>query len=204
MEKVDYLKDMKTLYQPPKGKFGMVDVPVLQYVMIDGHGNPNTHPDYQAVVNALYSLAYGLKFALKAGGLDWRVAPLEGLWWMENMAEFSLENKDRWDWTMMILQPEAVSAALFEQVRADAVRKKGLAMLDKARLEQYAEGTAAQTLYIGAYADEGPTIAQLHQFIHEQGYRLAGKHHEIYLGDPRRTSPERLKTIIRQPVRSLV
>lgn len=200
MTTFDYKKAYKPLYFPPQGRFVLVDVPPLDYLMLDGHGDPNNNPEYQAVVEALYGLAYTLKFMLKPQGVEYGVPPLEGLWWMENMAEFSLATKARWDWTMMILQPVAVTQDQFEQARELALRKKGQPALERARLERYAEGKAAQTTYLGAYTDEGPTIAALHDFIHAQGYKRAGKHHEIYLGDPRRMKPEKLKTVIRQPV----
>jgi hypothetical protein len=145
-------------------------------------------------------MAYGTKFALKTQGFDYIVPPLEGLWWMEKMEEFTLANKDRWDWTMMIMQPEWVTTDWVEKVRAETMRKKGLSGLSSVRFETYHEGLAVQVLYIGAYKNEGPTIANMHAYIKTNGYRLNGKHHEIYLGDPRKTSPERLQTIIRQPI----
>lgn len=201
MTTFDYKKEYKPLYFPPQGRFTWVDVPPLDYLMLDGHGDPNHNPQYQVVVEALYSLAYTLKFQLKKAGIEYGVPPLEGLWWMENMAEFSLQTKDRWDWTMMILQPAPVTPEQLEQARAAALHKKGLPELAQVRLERLYEGRAAQVTYLGAYADEGPTIAALHAFIHEQECVRQGKHHEIYLGDPRRTAPEKLKTVIRQPAR---
>jgi hypothetical protein len=169
--------------------------------MVDGHGNPNTSPAYQAALEALYSLAYTIKFALKPKGIDFVVGPSEGLWWMEDMREFSVETKDRWDWTMMIMQPDEVTQEVLEQAKIQAAKKKELPALSGLRLETYHEGLAVQILYYGAYSDEGPTIARMHAFIHEQGFEMNGKHHEIYLGDPRRNPPEKLKTVIRQPVR---
>ena len=201
MPKSDLKKEMKHLYQPSARQFVVIDVPAMNFLMLDGHGDPNHNPAYQDVVNALYTLAYSIKFALKPQGVDYSVPPLEGLWWMENMEEFSLATKDRWDWTMMIMQPEWVTSDLVEQVRVQAMRKKGLPMLSQIRLETYHEGLSVQIMYIGAYADEGPTIARMHAFIRENGYTPSGKHHEIYLGDPRKTTPEKLKTVIRQPVK---
>ncbi|MCI0519465.1 MAG: GyrI-like domain-containing protein [Chloroflexi bacterium] len=199
MEKIDLKKELKHLYNPPQGKFSVVEVPPLNFLMLDGHGDPNTAPIYVEAVQALYSLAYTLKFAAKPLGVDFAVMPLEGLWWTANMADFSMERKDDWDWTMMIAQPEAVSVELVEQSRRDALRKKGIPALERVRFERFEEGKAAQIMYLGAYANEGPTIARMHEFIHAQGWSLRGKHHEIYLGDPRRNPPEKLKTIIRQP-----
>ena len=200
MTHTDWKKDLKHLYNPPKGKFTFVDVPPLNFLMLDGHGDPNTAQDYVDAVQALYSLAYTIKFALKAKGVEFPVAPLEGLWWVSDMARFTMADKSEWDWTMMILQPDAVTADVVEAARAEALRKKGLPALERVRLETYHEGLSVQTMYLGPYADEGPTIAAMHRFAEEQGYALHGKHHEIYLGDPRRSVPEKLKTIIRQPV----
>ena len=201
MTKPDYKKDLKHLYFPPQGKFTVVDVPSMNFLMIDGHGDPNHSLQYQQVVEALYSLSYSLKFALKPQGVEYSVAPLEGLWWMEDMREFSMQTKDRWDWRMMIMQPQPVTAELVARMTAEVQRKKDLPALEGLRFEAYEEGLAMQVMYLGAYADEGPTIARMHAFIAEQGYALRGKHHEIYLGDPRRAAPEKLKTVIRQPIK---
>ena len=201
MTKLDYKKDLKHLYFPPQGKFTVVDVPSMNFLMIDGHGDPNHSLQYQQVVEALYSLSYSLKFALKPQGVEYSVAPLEGLWWMEDMREFSMLTKDRWDWRMMIMQPQPVTAELVARMTAEVQRKKDLPALEGLRFEAYEEGLAMQVMYLGAYADEGPTIARMHAFIAEQGYALRGKHHEIYLGDPRRAAPEKLKTVIRQPIK---
>jgi hypothetical protein len=197
--KIDPKRELKHLYgarQTPE----LVDVPELSFLVIDGHGDPNRSPRYQAAVEALYALSYALKFAIKrAGGPDYTVAPLEGLWWTEDMASFSVEAKSDWDWTMMILQPAEATPELVEQTIGEVARSK-LPAAAEVRLQRIVEGTSAQLLHLGPYAEEGPTIARLHAFIHEQGYQKRGKHHEIYLGDPRRTAPQRLKTIIRQPV----
>jgi len=201
MPKIDLRKELRHLYQPSARQFEVVDVPAMNFLMLDGHGDPNRNPAYQEVVNALYTLAYSIKFALKPQGVEYTVPPLEGLWWMENMDEFSLATKDRWDWTMMIMQPGSVTSDLVEQVRIQAMRKKGSPMLAGIRFGAYHEGLSVQIMYIGAYADEGPTIARMHAFIKETGYEPGGKHHEIYLGDPRKTAPEKLKTVIRQPIK---
>ncbi|MHB1318093.1 MAG: GyrI-like domain-containing protein [Anaerolineae bacterium] len=202
METLDLRKTLRALYAPSAKAFSLVEVPPLQFIMIDGTGDPNSAQAYQQALEALYPVSYGLKFALKKAGVaDWSVMPLEGLWWAEDMNAF-VTGSDRgaWHWTMMIAQPEVVTAEHVEQVAAEARRKKDLPALDRLRLETYAEGPSAQIMYLGAYSDEGPTIARLHAWIAEQGYGLRGKHHEIYLGDPRRSAPEKLKTVIRQPV----
>jgi hypothetical protein len=200
--KIDFKRELREFYAPG-GEPELVDVPELQFAMIDGHGDPNVAPEYRDAVQALYAVAYAARFALKRApdGLDYGVMPLEGLWWVPDMSAFTIEDKSAWDWTAMIMQPEQVSAEVFQAARAAAANKKpSLEALRRVRLERFAEGPAAQLLYRGAYADEGPTIRRLHAFIAEQGYERAGKHHEIYLGDPGRTAPEKLKTIIRQPV----
>jgi hypothetical protein len=198
--KIDPKRELRQLYgarQVPE----FVDVPELSFLMIDGHGDPNRSPRYQAAVEALYAVSYALKFAIKrGGGPDYTVALLEGLWWTEDMASFSVEDKSAWDWTMMIMQPTEATPELVEQTAREVAQKKQLPAAAELRLQRYAEGASAQILHLGPYADEGPTIARLHAFIHEHGYEKRGKHHEIYLGDPRRTNPTRLRTVLRQPV----
>ena len=202
MLKLDFKKDFKELYNPPAKEVVLVEVPRLSYLMIDGTGNPNTSPQYREALEALYTVSYTLKFMLKRSGeLDYSVSPLEGLWWSDNMDDFILANKDNWKWTMLIRQPEQVTPALLTEALAQAEKKKDLPNLRQVRLESLDEGLAAQIMYFGPYAEEGPTIQRLHIFIQEKGYSLAGKHHEIYLSDPRRSAPEKLRTIIRQPVK---
>jgi len=202
LEKLDLKKEWKQLYQPPVGEITTVDVPPLHYLMVHGEGDPNTSKSFQDAVEALYSVSYTLKFALKRGPeeLDYRVMPLEGLWWVPDMSAFTIEDKSAWDWTMMIRQPEQVDEDLFEQALAKATRKKELPAANLLRLERFAEGLAAQVMHIGPYSAEGPTIQRLHAFIADQGYERAGKHHEIYLSDPRRAAPGKMKTVLRQPM----
>ena len=197
--KLDWKKDLKSLYFPPANPV-TVDVPPLNYLMLDGHGDPNTSPQFQAVIEALFSLAYTLKFAIKkAEGVDYAVFPSEGLWWAGDMRAFTAGSKEDWDWTMMIAQPQVVTGDWVEQARREALRKKGNPLLEQVRFETYAEGYCAQLMHTGPFAEEGPNIARLHAYINAQGGALRGKHHEIYLNDLRRTAPERLKTVIRQP-----
>lgn len=201
MNKIDLKQELKQLYNPSAKEFSVVDVPALQFLMIDGEGNPNSSPAYKQAVEALFSLSYALKFMVKksAAAIDYSVMPLEGLWWVDDMTQFSVENKDDWKWTMLIMQPEYVTAQLVDAARQQLARKKELPALQALRYERFQEGRAAQIMYVGAYADEAPTIARLHAFIKQQSGQLYGKHHEIYLSDPSRTAPEKLKTIIRQP-----
>lgn len=199
-DKVDFRKTLGAYYNPPKGPFHLIDVPSMNFLMLDGRGDPNKSLDYQLAIEALYSLSYGIKFAQKAQGVDYIVPPLEGLWWMENMNEFSLANKDRWEWTMMIMQPQGVTLEVVDKVRKDKYKKKKNEMLQKIRFEKYHEGLSVQVLYTGAYRNEGPTIAEMHRFINDNGYRMHGKHHEVYLSDIRKTSADKLQTVLRQPI----
>jgi hypothetical protein len=199
VEKIDFKKTMAQFYLPSAKEFSIVDVPAFNFLMIDGKGNPNTSPVYVEALQALYSLAYTLKFALKKQ-VEYTVPPLEGLWWAEDMSSFLDGHKERWLWTMMIMQPEAVTQQAFEQARITAMRKKPSPALERVRLEPYHEGLSVQILYFGSYSDEGPTIARMHQFIQDEGYATNGKHHEIYIGDPRKAVPEKLRTVIRQPI----
>ena len=180
----------------------LVDVPELSFLMIDGRGDPNASVRFQEAVQALHSVSYTLKFALKrAGAADYRIGPLEGLWWAADMRSFVTDDKSAYEWTLMIRQPDEVTPPLVERAAAEVAERKRLPAARDLRLERFAEGRAAQVLHLGPYAAEGPTIERLHAFIRENGLRMREKHHEIYLGDPRRATPERLKTILRQPVR---
>jgi hypothetical protein len=203
MSKVDFKKTYKELYAPPR-KFVLVDVPEIQFLMVDGHGDPNVAQAYQDAVEALYALAYKIKFISKQQlSRDYVVPPLEGLWWAEDMAAFSAaRDKSQWDWTMMIMTPEWITADIFAAAREQVRQSKDPAALDKVRLERYDEGLSVQIMHVGSYDDEGPTLLKLHEeFLPQNGLAENGKHHEIYLGDPRRVAPEKLKTILRQPVR---
>ena len=205
MPKIDFKKELKHLYRPSAKEFVVVDVPPMKFLMIDGHGDPNTAQEYKDAVEALYAVSYKLKFMSKKElGKNYVVPPLEGLWWAEDMETFTTaRDKSAWDWTMMIMQPEWITQEMVEEA-VKQVEKKGLPALPKLCLETYHEGLSVQILHIGSYDDEGPTIAKLHnEFIPENGYEEAGKHHEIYLSDPRRVAPEKLKTVLRQPVRKI-
>ena len=201
MEKIDLRKEWKHLYKPSPKKVEIVDVPQMNFLMIDGRGDPNTSQEFQEAVEVLFGVSYTAKFMVKKGetAIDYSVMPLEGLWWMDNMAEFSIERKHEWKWTAMTMQPEYVSADLLQAAMAQVEKKKNPAALSKLRFESYQEGEAAQIMHIGPFAGEGPTIAKIHQFIEDNGYALSGKHHEIYLSDFRKAAPEKLKTVIRQP-----
>jgi hypothetical protein len=205
MEKLDLKKLYKTLYSPSAKANTIIDVPPLNFIMVDGHGDPNTAPVYVEAIQTLYSLAYTLKFHCKTTlERDFTVMALEGLWWVPDMRDFSTSKKSDWDWTMMILQPDFITPALFEEAKRLAVAKGKAPLADIARLETYDEGTSVQIMYFGPYADEGPTIAKMHQYAKDQGYGLDGKHHEIYMSDARKVAPEKNKTIIRQPIKKVI
>lgn len=201
MEKIDLRKQYKPFYSPSSKEFSFVRLPSMTYLMVDGHGNPNSQL-YLDAIQTLYSLSYTLKFALKkSGGPDFTVMGLEGLWWMPDMTQFSLERKDEWDWTAMILQPDFVTPAMLKSAVIECTAKGKAPLGSQARLELLDEGDCVQILYFGLYADEAPTIGRMHAFIHDQGFVPNGKHHEIYLSDVRKVAPEKNKTILRQPVR---
>ncbi|GEK81324.1 GyrI-like domain-containing protein [Agrococcus baldri] len=206
-EKLD-LKRTLDAYRATHGEFRVVEVPPLQYLMVDGHGDPNTAPAYSAALAALYPLAYTLKFASKRElGRDYVVPPLEGLWWADDATAFTTaRDKSRWHWTLLMLVPDWIDRALVERA-ADAVRAKATpgtpapARLGEIRLATLEEGTCVQTLHVGSFDDEGPVLAAMHErFIPAQGLQMTGLHHEIYLSDARRVEPAKLRTILRQPV----
>jgi len=200
--KIDLKKQLKDLYGTTKANgFVVVDVPEMNFLMVDGEGNPNTAQSFRDAIEALYALSYALKFMIKKGAaIDYGVMPLEALWWADRTADFTTGNKDSWKWTAMIMQPEWVAADLVDKARVETARKKELPSLADVRFQALKEGKSAQCLYLGRYADEAQTIEKLHQFISDDGARLRGRHHEIYLSDARRTDPAKLKTIIRQPM----
>jgi hypothetical protein len=204
MDKVDLTKKYRQLYAPSSAEFALVEVPSLTYLMIDGHGDPNTAPAYSAAVEALYALAYRIKFISKGElGRDYVVPPLEGLWWAEDYRSFTTGlDKSKWDWTMMILLPDWIAPEIYARALAETRRKKALPGLATVRMERYEEGLAAQILHVGSYDDEAPTLARLHrEWIPQHGYVEHGKHHEIYLSDPRRVEAAKLRTVLRQPIR---
>ena len=195
-------KDRPELYSPGRD-FAVVDVPEMAFLMVDGHGDPNTAPAYRAAVEALYTVSYAVRAVARAAlGRVHVVAPLEGLWSAEDLTLFTTRAKSAWDWTMMIAQPDWVTPSMVDEALAAAARRKQPpSALELARLERYAEGRSVQVLHVGSYDDEGPTLARLHdEYLPANGLVPSGRHHEIYLSDPRRTEPARLRTVLRQPV----
>lgn len=206
IDKIDFKKSLDA-YRARAGEFRIVDVPKMRYLMVDGQGDPNTEPSYTAALEALYPVAYKLKFASKLQlGRDYVVPPLEGLWWADDMDAFTVSrDKSQWRWTMMLMVPEWIERPLVEQTISLLALKSAPARLADVRFDSFAEGLSVQTLHLGSFDAEGPTLARMHnEFLPENGLTFAGKHHEIYFSDVRRTSPEKLRTLLRQPVKRLV
>jgi hypothetical protein len=200
MRKVDLKKELKKLYQASAKEVVAVEVPALQFLMVDGDGDPNTSRAYSEAVEALFSVSYTAKFIVKkAQGVDYGVLPLEGLWWADDLSVFVNGDKSKWKWTMMIVQPTFVRQAVIEAAIAAVKKKKALPAVERLRYETFVEGACAQVLHVGPFSTEGPTIERLHEFIDARTGRR-GKHHEIYLSDIRRAEPAKWKTIIRQPM----
>jgi hypothetical protein len=200
--KLDFKKAHES-YRARSGEFRVIDVPAMQYLMLDGHGDPNTAKDYADALAALYPVAYKLKFASKRDlERDYVVPPLEALWWAADMTAFtSARDKSQWEWTAMIMTPDWITAELFADTVIAVAAKDRPASLDKVRLETLEEGHCVQTLHIGPYDAEADVLADMHDhFIPDAGLQMSGKHHEIYLSDPRRVEPAKLRTILRQPV----
>jgi hypothetical protein len=202
MEKIDFKKEFKHLYKQSAKKVDIVEVPQFNYLMIDGEGDPNTSQSFQDAIEVLYPLSYALKFMTKRGeiGIDYGVLPLEGLWWADDISSFSVDNKDNWKWTLMIMQPELITKEMVHEAIEQVKAKKNPVSLRLVRFESFEEGKAAQIMHIGPFSQEGPTVEKVHAFIEENGSQRAGKHHEVYLTDIRRAAPEKWKTIIRQPM----
>jgi len=202
VQKIDLKKELKHLYQPSTKEVVQVEVPTFQFLMVDGEGDPNTSQEYAQAVEALFAVSYTAKFMVKKGaqGIDYAVMPLEGLWWADDMSVFIANDKSRWKWTMMIMQPHFVATEVIQAAISEVKRKKALPAVGKLRLEAFSEGNCAQVLHIGPFSEEGPTIERLHSFIDARTGR-DGKHHEIYLSDIRRADPAKWKTIIRHPIK---
>ena len=201
MQNYDVKTERRDLYGARRGDFVIVDVPPLQFLMIDGHGDPNTETSYREAVEALYTLSYAVRAVAKASLAQVHtVGPLEGLWSADDLEVFRTRDKAAWDWTMMIVQPDWVDLELVEAARA-AARKRAVAALELVRFETFTEGSSVQILHVGSYDDEGPTLERLHgEFLPANGLVPSGRHHEIYLSDARKVEPARLKTMLRQPV----
>ena len=200
--KYDVKRHLRKCYAPRNTDWELVDVPELRFLAIDGHGDPNTSAAYRHAVEALYAVAYTAKFASKGGlGKDFVVGPLEGLWWADDMDDFLARRKDNWRWRLLVNVPDWITDGMVEDARRTALVKKGLPAVADVRSQTLREGMSAQVLHIGPYDDETPILTRLHRdYLPAHDLREAGLHHEIYLSDPRRTDPARLRTILRQPV----
>ncbi|ONI86619.1 hypothetical protein ALI22I_23540 [Saccharothrix sp. ALI-22-I] len=202
MTPYDVKRELKEFYAPTSREWTLVHVPPQQFIAVTGAGNPNTAPEYAQAVEALYSVAYTLKFASKRAGRDFVVGPLEGLWWADDPSVFTTRAKDSWQWKMLISQPEWITAQDIEEAAESASAKKKLPAIAHVQHVTLEEGTCAQVLHVGSYDDETPILATLHdEYLPDNNLAMSGLHHEIYLGDPRRTEPAKLKTVLRQPVR---
>lgn len=198
--KLDLKTDLKPFYTPSAREVSVVEVPAMNFLMLDGKGDPNTAQEYQDAIEALYTVAYTTKFLFKKkAAIDYPVMPLEGLWWTDVEGGRDAP-REHWQWTLMIMQPDCVTGEWFAESCQQARLKKKLPSLPKLRLERFHEGKAAQMLHIGPFANEGVTLARLDQFFREQEYAFRGKHHEIYLNDWRKTAPEKLRTVLRHPI----
>jgi len=193
MEKIDYKKELKHLYRSSAKNVEVVEVPKMNFLMIDGDGDPN-HPTFQNAIEVLFPLSYTLKFMIKKSdiGIDYGVLPLEGLWWADDMSSFIKDKKDDWKWTLMIMQPELVKKEMVVKAIEEVRKKKDPVALPLVRFESFSEGEAAQIMHIGPFSEEGPTVEKVHTFIGNSGRQRSGKHHEIYLSDIRRSAPARL------------
>lgn len=207
MEKYDVKRVLRPLYQPAAKDFVLVDVPTMRFLAVDGDGDPNASTAYTEALETLYPASYALTFHSRQElGRDYVVAPLEGLWWADDMATFTAGNgadrdKSGWEWTMMIGLPPWISDDLVTEVLSRLAAKNPLPGLARIRVVELAEGLSVQILHVGPYDAEGPVLARMHgQFMPANNLAFNGRHHEIYLGDPRRAAPEKLKTILRQPV----
>ncbi|HEY5695350.1 MAG TPA: GyrI-like domain-containing protein [Candidatus Saccharimonadales bacterium] len=199
--KVDFKKTLDA-YTAKNHQFRILEVPQMQYLMVDGHGDPNTSQEFKDAIAALYPVAYKLKFASKQKlGKDYTVMPLEGLWWAKDMSTFTSRDKSQWDFTLMIMQPDWITQEMFNESVQKVAEKDPPVSLAKVRFETLNEGICVQTLHIGSFDDETDILAKMHnEFIPGNHFKLTGKHHEIYFSDFRKVSPEKLRTILRQPV----
>ncbi|TFH27170.1 MAG: hypothetical protein E4G98_06385 [Promethearchaeota archaeon] len=203
VKKFDFKREFPELYKPSPKSITIVDVPVMKFLMIDRKGDPNSSVDYKQAVECLFALSYTLKMKVikkETPEMDYIVPPLEGLWFMDDMEKWSIENKEDWLWTMMIRIPDFVSKKQLDLAFQITQESKNPVALPKLYISNYHEGTCVQLMHFGSYNSEGPNIAKMHRYARDKGYQLTGKHHEIYLSDPRRVDPSKLKTVLRQPI----
>ena len=202
MKKIDYKQELKHLYRPSTKKVKIVNVPEMNFLMIDGKGDPNTSLEFKDAIDVLFTLSYTIKFIIKKSeiGIDYCVMPLEVLWWADNMPSFYMDNKENWNWTLMIMQPEIVTREILKNATERVRIKKNPISLPMVRFEPFKEGKVTQIMHMGPFLEEGQTIEKVYSFIENNGDKRRGNHHEIYLSDIKRTAPEKWKIIIRQPI----
>jgi hypothetical protein len=203
MKKMDLKKDLKHLYNPSSRKPVIVDVPKMNFIMVNGEGDPNTSEVFREALEALYGLSFTIKFASKkVFEIDYPVMALEGLWWgtPKGLTRFTSDDKAEWKWTLMMMQPDHISEQFFKKQKEILRKKKDPSLLDEVRYESFEEGLSVQQMHIGPYSEEWRTVEPMHTWVEEQGFELIGRHHEIYIGDPRRAAPEKLRTILRHPI----
>lgn len=205
MKKIDFKEEFKHLYNSSSKEVNLADMPEMNFLMIDGKGDANNSKEFQDAVQALYGVTFTVKFALKKAkqGPEYTVPSLEGLWWMADNQQFDMQDKKNWLWTLMIMQPDHVTKNHIAEAIKKLSEKKPNEALSKIRLETFHEGLSVQIMHIGPYSAEGPTIEKLHNFVKNNGYKLRGEHHEIYLSDPRKSAPEKTKTILRYPIQKI-
>ncbi len=203
MNKIDLKKEFRHFYHAPAKEVVAIDVPPMNFLMIDGKGDPNTSKEYADAIEALFAVYYTLKFMVKKGNLaiDYGVMPLEGLWWVDDMSNFSQEDKSNWQWRAMIMQPSFVTQEMLDRALDEVKKKKNPAAITRLQFETFSEGLCAQIMHIGPFSEEGPTIEKVHHFIDSCNRQRIGRHHEIYLSDIRKADPAKWKTIIRQPMK---
>lgn len=202
MTHYDVKRDLKECYAPKNSEWALVEVPRQLFIALDGHGDPNTSDEFARAVEALYAVAYTIKFASKRSlDADFVVGPLEGLWWADDPRAFITRAKDTWRWRMLISQPDWITEDMIADATQTALAKKRLPAIAEVRRETLHEATSAQLLHNGPYDDEGPALATLHDdYLPAHNLRASGLHHEVYLSDRRKADPAKLKTILRQPV----
>ncbi len=210
MDKLDLKKQYASFYQPSSKKVELIEVPAFLFAFVDGaierNQAPGVSPAFQDAIQALYGISYTLKFMSKLRNdnpIDYSVMALEALWWVEN-GTFDITKPDTWLWTAMIMQPPHISPAMFAEAQAQLNKKKPSPAVSKLRFEKFTEGLSIQIMHIGPYAAEPLTIEKMNSYAKANGYQMIGKHHEIYLGDPRRSDPAKLKTVLRHPIHKAV
>lgn len=203
MDTQAYNQLLKTLYLPSAKSPSILEIPAMRFAMIDGSGDPNTSKEFEEAVGALYSVSYGIKMLPKKGAappgyFEYKVSALEGLWDMAEGKAFTSANKSDFVWTLMIMQPDFVTEALFSEIKDQQIKKKGNPAIERIRYEEFAEGLCCQMMHIGPFDAEPATFSKMQYYTEANGYRrLEKRHHEIYLSDFRRTAPEKLKTVLR-------